>query len=71
MEWQKTYPNLATAMAASFETLGTWRERRCDAVTENKHEELDFAKVGLVDLPPSISFFPPTVRKQSRVRVSV
>lgn len=26
MEWQKTYPNLATAMAASFETLGTWRD---------------------------------------------
>lgn len=24
MEWQKTYPNLATAMAASFETIGTW-----------------------------------------------
>lgn len=26
MEWQKEYPNLATVMAASFETLGTWRE---------------------------------------------
>lgn len=24
MEWQKTYPSLATAMAASFETIGTW-----------------------------------------------
>jgi hypothetical protein len=44
---------------------------RCDAVTENKHEELDFAEMGLVDLPPSVSFFPPVVRKQSRVRVSV
>lgn len=26
MEWQNTYPDMATAMAASFETLGTWRD---------------------------------------------
>ena len=26
MEWQKTYPALATVMAASFETLDTWRD---------------------------------------------
>ena len=26
MEWQKNYQTLATVMAASFETLGTWRD---------------------------------------------
>lgn len=27
MTWQTTYPTLATAMAASFETLLTWSEQ--------------------------------------------
>lgn len=26
MEWQKTYPTLEAVMAASFQTLDTWRD---------------------------------------------